>query len=66
MPNFLAICPKGLSEVLEKEIKSLGIESTQKIASGVFFDTSWEGRYKVNLHSRVASRVVKPALDSAM
>jgi putative N6-adenine-specific DNA methylase len=63
MPNFFAICPKGLSEVLEKEIHALGIESTQKISSGVFFDSSWAGCYKVNLHSRVASRVVKPVLD---
>ena len=63
MPNFFAVCPKGLSEVLEKEIKSFGIQSTQKINSGVFFDSPWEGCYKVNLLSRVASRVVKPVLD---
>jgi len=63
MPDFLAICPKGLSEVLEKEIQELGITSTQKIAAGVFFETNWEGCYKVNLHSRIASRVVKPVLD---
>jgi 23S rRNA (guanine2445-N2)-methyltransferase / 23S rRNA (guanine2069-N7)-methyltransferase len=63
MPNFFAICPKGLSEVLEKEIHDLGITSTQKISAGVFFDCPWEGCYKVNLHSRVASRVVKPVLD---
>jgi 23S rRNA G2445 N2-methylase RlmL len=63
MPNFFAICPKGLAEVLEKEIHDLGITSTQKISAGVFFDCPWEGCYKVNLHSRVASRVVKPVLD---
>jgi 23S rRNA G2445 N2-methylase RlmL len=63
MPNFFAVCPTGLSEVLEKEIKQLGIEKTSKISSGVFFDSPWEGCYKVNLHSRVASRVVKPILD---
>ncbi len=41
----------------------MGIETTQKISAGVFFDTTWEGCYKVNLMSRVASRVVKPVLD---
>ena len=63
MPNFLAICPKGLGEVLEKELHELGITATEKIASGVFFDTNWAGCYKVNLHSRIASRVIKPILD---
>lgn len=63
MPNFFAGAPKGLAEVLEKELHQLGITQTQKIASGVFFDTSWEGCYKVNLHSRIASRVMKPVLD---
>jgi len=63
MPEFLAICPKGCSEALELEIQALGIPSTQKMATGVFFETNWEGCYKVNLHSRLASRVVKPILD---
>ncbi len=48
---------------MEKEIHGLGISSTQKIGAGVFFDSNWEGCYKVNLHSRVASRIVKPVLD---
>ena len=63
MPDFLAVCPKGLTEVLEKEIHELGIPKTQKIASGVFFESNWQGCYKVNLHSRMASRVLKPILD---
>jgi putative N6-adenine-specific DNA methylase len=63
MPNFLATCPKGLTEVLEKELHELGITATERIASGVFFDSNWQGCYKVNLHSRIASRVVKPILD---
>jgi len=63
MPNFFAVCPKGLSEALEKELQELGVGKTQKISTGVFFDTNWEGCYKVNLYSRIASRVVKPALD---
>jgi len=57
------MCPKGLAEVLENEIKNLGIPDTQKITTGVFFETNWEGCYKVNLHSRISSRVVKPILD---
>jgi 23S rRNA G2445 N2-methylase RlmL len=63
MPSFLATTPKGLSEVLEKEIQDLGIIHTQKIAGGVFFEGNWEDCYKVNLHTRVATRVLKPILD---
>lgn len=63
MPSFLATTPKGLAEALENEIQALGITKTQKIPGGVFFEGNWEDCYKVNLHSRTATRVLKPVLD---
>lgn len=63
MPEFFAACPKGLSEALEIELKELGLDVTEKTMAGVFFESNWEGVYKANLHSRLASRVLKPILD---
>ena len=63
MPQFLATTALGLVEVLEKELKSFGIEHTEKINGGVFFESNWEGCYNVNLRSQIASRVLKPILD---
>lgn len=63
MPLFLASTAKGLVDPLEKELIDLGFTGTKKIASGVFFESNWEGVYRVNLESRLASRVGKPVLD---
>src|SRR6218665_552919 len=62
MPQFFASCPKGLVEPLEAELVSLGMKPYDRSQNGVFFDTNWEGCYKVNLHSRFASRILKPLL----
>jgi putative N6-adenine-specific DNA methylase len=63
MPEFFASTPKGLVEVLEKELLDLNLKVLERTAGGVFFETNWEGAYKANLHSRVASRILKPVLD---
>lgn len=63
MPHFFASVPKGLTDVLEIELKELGLHIVDKNASGVMFESNWEGCYKANLHSRVASRIMKPILD---
>ncbi len=63
MPEFFASCPKGLSEVLEKEIRDLGIENTKLTQLGVFFESNWKECYRVNLSSRIASRILKPIKD---
>lgn len=63
MPEFFASTPKGLVEALEKELSDLGLKVTERTAGGVFFETNWEGAYKANLHSRVASRILKPVLE---
>lgn len=63
MPQFLATTAKGLVEALELELQKMGFTNTSRIASGVFFDTNWEGVYKANIQSRLASRILKPILD---
>lgn len=63
MADFFASCPKEMSELLEQELNSLGFDKTEKINSGVYFETTWEGCYKANLYSRLASRIFKPVLE---
>lgn len=63
MPEFFASTARGLVEPLEKELKDLGLKVTDKAVGGVFFDSNWEGCYKANLQSRLASRILKPILD---
>lgn len=63
MPEFFASTARGLVEPLETELKDLGLNVTGKYIGGVFFESNWEGCYKANLHSRLASRILKPVLD---
>lgn len=63
MPQFFASTARGLVEPLEQELKDLGLKVTDKYIGGVFFESNWEGCYKANLHSRLASRILKPILD---
>ena len=63
MPQFFAVTSRGLQEPLIEELAELGMKQIVKGPGGAFFETNWEGCYKVNLHSRLASRVLKPVLD---
>lgn len=63
MPEFFASTPKGLVEALETELQNLDLKVLERTAGGVFFESSWEGAYKANLHSRIASRILKPVLE---
>lgn len=63
MAEFFASCPKGLADLLERELQDLGLKTTHKNISGVGFESNWEGCYKANLHSRLASRILKPVLE---
>ncbi|MEK2687809.1 THUMP domain-containing class I SAM-dependent RNA methyltransferase [Bdellovibrio sp. GT3] len=63
MAEFFASTARGLVDPLEQELKDLGLKVTGKTAGGVYFESNWEGCYKANLHSRMASRILKPILD---
>ncbi len=54
---FFAPCPRGLEEVLSTELQQLG---TQALATqgGVGFSGTFSLCYRVNLESRIASRVL--------
>jgi putative N6-adenine-specific DNA methylase len=63
MAEFFASTARGLVDPLEQELKDLGLNIKGKTAGGVYFESNWEGCYKANLHSRMASRILKPTQD---
>lgn len=63
MASFFASCPMGLSDLLEQELKDLGLKTREKTQAGVLFEGNWAGCYAANLNSRFASRILKPLLD---
>lgn len=63
MARFFAMTSRGLGDVLEQELRELGCENTSKAPGGVFFDGNWALCYRVNLRSRIATRVLLPILD---
>ena len=56
--NYFASCPRGLEALLVKELEALNIESTNQVDGGVEFSCSMEQMYRVNITSRVATRVM--------
>ena len=63
MPRFFAMTSRGLVDTLADELTEFGMERVLKGRGGVFFDANWAGCYRVNLRSRVATRVILPILD---
>ena len=53
-----APCPRGLEEALVDELNEIGIPSARVTAGGVHFAASWPEVYRINLRSRIASRVL--------
>jgi putative N6-adenine-specific DNA methylase len=56
--QFFAPCPRGLEEVLREELSGLGAEAIVPAEGGVGFQGDLALCYRVNLHSRIASRVL--------
>ena len=56
--NYFASCPRGLEALLVKELEALKIESPNQVDGGVEFSCSTEQMYRVNITSRVATRVM--------
>ncbi|MEI7973632.1 MAG: THUMP domain-containing protein [Bdellovibrio sp.] len=63
MPEFFATTSKGLGVALEQELTELGLAKVRRLANAVYFEGNWESCYRTNLHSRIASRVLKPVFD---
>ena len=51
-------CPRGLETPLADELKSLNIQDIQATDGGVACKATMEQVYRINLHSRTASRVL--------
>jgi putative N6-adenine-specific DNA methylase len=62
MAHFLALTSRGLFDALEKELTDLGFPA-EKTRDGVYFESDWAGAYKVNLCSRITTRVLFPITD---
>lgn len=56
--RFFSPCPRGLETVLERELHGMSIDSTERTDGGVAFRGPWFTLYRVNLESRIASRVL--------
>ena len=58
MENFFATCPRGLELLLVEELRGLGAEKVHAVGGGVQFAGELSLCYRVNLESRIASRVL--------
>ena len=56
--NFFAPCPRGLEPLLAEDLNAAGASSVQIVPGGAQFCGSRETCYRVNLESRIASRVL--------
>ncbi|MGV8933056.1 MAG: THUMP domain-containing class I SAM-dependent RNA methyltransferase [Gallionellaceae bacterium] len=56
--QFFAPCPRGLEKPLSDELQALGAEGISATDGGVHFSGPGALSYKINLHSRTASRVL--------
>ena len=58
MTDFFAPCPRGLEAVLHADLEEMGAQNVRTTEGGVHFSGDWALCYRVNLESRVASRVL--------
>lgn len=64
MARFFAMTSRGLADVLEQELKDLGLQKVLKgPGGGVYFEGNWASCYRANLRSRIATRILLPILD---
>jgi putative N6-adenine-specific DNA methylase len=58
MPDFFATCPRGLEKLLSDELTSFGATAVKSTDGGVGFAGDWPTCYRINLQSRLASRIL--------
>ena len=58
MERFFATCPRGLELLLAEELRQLKAEKIHAVGGGVQFCGDFFLCYRVNLESRIASRVL--------
>jgi putative N6-adenine-specific DNA methylase len=58
MEPLFATCPRGLEMILVDELRQLGADKIHAVGGGVQFGGDLQVCYRVNLESRIASRVL--------
>jgi putative N6-adenine-specific DNA methylase len=58
MESFFATCPRGLEMLLVDELRKLGADKVHAVGGGVQFGGDLLLCYRINLESRIASRVL--------
>jgi putative N6-adenine-specific DNA methylase len=58
MEQFFAPCPRGLEQLLADELVGLGARNVKVTDGGIGFQGEFTLSYRVNLHSRLASRLL--------
>jgi putative N6-adenine-specific DNA methylase len=58
MENFFATCPRGLERLLAEDIAAAGVAGCEVTPGGARFLADWRACYALNLHSRIATRVL--------
>ena len=56
--GFFATCPRGLEELLAEDIVAAGGQQVAITPGGASFAGNWEACYRMNLESRIATRVL--------
>jgi putative N6-adenine-specific DNA methylase len=56
--KFFASCPRGLEPLLVEDLGAVGVEHRKQVHGGVHFAAEWPACYAINLHSRIATRVL--------
>ena len=56
--QYFASCPRGLEAILSDELTALGAVEIKVVDGGVKFESSTEVMYRVNLTSRIATRIL--------
>lgn len=58
MLKLFANCPRGLEPLLAEDLAQAGGQDVRTVAGGVACRGTWETAYRVNLHSRIATRLL--------
>ena len=56
--HYFASCPRGLEDILQKELLVINASDLEKVDGGILFTGNHEVLYKANISSRVATRIM--------
>jgi putative N6-adenine-specific DNA methylase len=57
--RFFSPCPRGLETLLAEDVAAVGASDIRSVAGGVEFVGDWRCCYRLNLESRIATRVLR-------